>query len=116
MRKLATTAKALDVGPPRRRPTLRSTLAVLLGLLAAPWIYELTLVCVANWHAMYGQVIHPETPLLDAGGSVLGNIARTLRERLHSTFQNLPWRPSLVIAIGILWAAFMSLPLRQRGA
>jgi hypothetical protein len=96
------------------RVTLRSVLVVLLGLSLLPLLFESAQVCAANWQAMYGRVAMPETPILDTAGSLLRSILRLSRGQIRSAFENLPWKPSLVITVGVLLAAFMTVPLRQR--
>lgn len=115
MRKLDTlTLDQAPTQPSRVRRVINLLFALCLGLLMAPLLSEGASLIVANWQSLYGRMGHVETPLLDAIRSLLTGTTTTVRMHANGLFRNLPWRPSLVITVGLAWALFMSVPLRQR--
>jgi hypothetical protein len=115
VRKLTTTA--VDLDRPQRRSTRRLIhllFALCLGLLVVPIGYEIGAVSAANWKAMSGRIDHVDTPVLDSVRGAWTDTVGAFRRSLKGAYrQTLPWRPSLVIALGFAWALFMGFPLRR---
>ncbi len=114
MRKLSCRFPDLD-GPDHRRPrrVIHALFALTLLLLVMPVAYEIVILCLSNWQAMYGRIGHVETPILDRLLGAWNSSRWMIRSRLHGAFHNLPWRPSLIIGLGFAWALFMTFPLRR---
>ena len=102
MRKLAPEPIANSFAP--RRSWREYALLAILVLICSPVLYEAALLCWANWHAMWGQVQSVETPVLDSFGTVLAAVARPVQMSVKGAFLNMPWKPTLVIGLGISWA------------
>jgi hypothetical protein len=95
----------------RRRGDL--VLALLVAILLTPIAYESAARCAARWRSMVGPSVAVETPVLDAIHAALSRGVYILRYQLASTFNNTPWKPSVVIACGLVFALLTSLPLRR---
>lgn len=113
MRKLRTEPH-VEAHDSRRGTNVRALVIGTLGIVLCPIAYEAALLCTANWQSMWGQAQYVETPIISTLGDLWQALGRSMRERSTSMFENLPWKPSLVITFGILWAIFMSVPLRRR--
>lgn len=115
MRKLVTSPPDLDhfSGRPTRR-AIHLLFALCIGLLMTPLAYEVGAVCATNWKAMSGRIDHVETPILDTLSSAWRGTVGTFRHKLNGSYRlSMPWRPSMIIALGFGWAVFMSVPLRR---
>lgn len=116
MRKLSGPAPVPDRPAPRRRSPGGAPAAFALGLALAPALYEAGAVCLARWRGLFSQVRRVDTPVLDALGALLDTAARTARFHVHVVFLNLPWEPTLVVALGVGWALLLALLLRRWAA
>lgn len=87
-------------------------LALAAGLLL-PLVRESAALCAASWRGMLGQVERVETPALDWTKAQVERGVRSVRREIHGLFIDLPWEPGVIIAIGIGWALFMSVPLKR---
>lgn len=115
MRKLSTSPLDLDhrSGRPTRR-TIHMLFALCIALLIAPVAFEVATLCTTNWKAMSGRIDHVDTPILDTLTSTWKSSVGAIRQRVNGSFRlSMPWRPSLIIAMGFGWALFMSVPLRR---
>ncbi len=99
---------------PARSPKRRAVLAILVGLTLGPLIFEGSALCVCWWRSMYGQVITAETPVLDVMDRGVQTVSRAMRLSTSRVFQNVPWKPSLVIPLACAWALGGCLLLRRR--
>jgi hypothetical protein len=100
--------------PPTHWPTVRTVVALALGILGAPLVYEASALCAAQWNAMYGTVQPVKTPVLDTIGALWTKTLYELKEPVARTFANLPWKPSLIIPLAGLWAFCCVLLLRRK--
>jgi hypothetical protein len=113
MRKLASET-IVDPKDAPRRPSALLILGVIVVVASLPMLVESVQVCTAQWRQMvWGQVRHVETPVMTALGGRYRSIARLARHRISQTFTLLPWRPSLVIALGLGLAFAACIPLRK---
>lgn len=96
-----------------RRYGMRTWVVILGIVLLLPILYEVALSSVANWRSIWGPTQHVETPVLLFLGHVWHDLVRSTGTRSAAIFARVPWQPSLVITVGILWAIFMSVPLRR---
>ncbi len=103
----------IDVTPPRRRSQNRTAIAILLGLLLAPLVFEASQLCAAHWKGMIGNVPFVQTPMLNTLGSGLQSAGDDLRSTLSPVLRNLPWNPSYVVGFGLGWASLAALMLRR---
>lgn len=87
----------------RRRRRWRNTFAVLLGLMMAPLFYEASTLSVARWRSMTGPSVTVRTPVLDTVQSASNELTRLGSRTIRSKFNNLPWRPTYVLAFGAVW-------------
>ena len=103
----------IDDAPPRRRSRTPAAVAILLGLLLSPLVFEATRLCTAHWKGMLGNVPFVETPILNTLGSGLQSASDEIRSSLSPVLRNLPWNPSHVIVFGLGWASLAALMLRR---
>lgn len=76
---------------------------ILLGLLTTPVLYEVTTLSAARWRSLTGPKVTVDTPVLDAlarmGRESLSFVTNFAHDRLH----DLPWRLSILAAVGAVW-------------
>jgi hypothetical protein len=96
---------------PRRRGDL--ALALLAALVLTPVAYESANQCLARWRSMVGPSVTVETPVLDTIHNTFSRGIYVLRYQFVSIFHNTPWKPSVVIACGLVLALLASVPLRR---
>jgi hypothetical protein len=100
-----------DEPPTRRRSRSPLRWAIALAVLILPVLSEAAAVCLAQWKGLFGPIATVETPVLDT----LKWLAQALAHDAHATvrayFNNLPWKPSLVVPIGGACAALAMLIL-----
>jgi hypothetical protein len=112
MRKLP--APVMDQTPPTWKKTRRKIVALLLGLLFAPLIYEGSKVCVMQWRAMSMMPPgHVKTPLLDRLGAEYEVAALSASSAVYAFFHRVPWRPIVVIPFACAWALCSGALLRK---
>ncbi|MFO0957074.1 MAG: hypothetical protein U0800_06340 [Isosphaeraceae bacterium] len=87
----------------RRRRRWRSGFAIFFGLLLMPICYETTALSVARWRSMTGPSATVHTPVLNALDSGYKQVTRMGSRAVSSRFNNVPWRPSWVLAFGAVW-------------
>ena len=100
----------------RRRDWFRWLPYVLLGFLLAPLCYELTIVCIARWQALYGPVPRIDTPVLNVISVKYNYLVRLVRRFAQSPFRMLPWKPSAIMLVGLSWAFVTALLLKRRAS
>ncbi len=104
-------ATTIDEKPSPRR-SLRHVVAVSLGLLIAPLVYEGTNVCIANWQMMTGQQIVVETPVYDAICESLDATRLWFNQMTGGFFRDPAWKPGTTIGLALAWAAGAAMLLR----
>jgi len=102
-----------DDTPPRRRTRTRAAIAILLGLLLSPLVFEASQLCTAHWQGMTGTAPIVATPMLDTLGSALRTAGDDIRSTLSPVLRKLPWNPSYVVVFGLGWASLAALMLRR---
>jgi hypothetical protein len=93
----------------------RRWIALRLGLLAlavGPFVYEGGLVFYARWARLLGKYASVRTPVLDSVGQAI----RMGRLNLVSQFHRVPWKPGVVLLIGIASCTACMYLLRGRGS
>ncbi len=76
-------------------------------------VYESSLVILARWHAIWGQVITVRTPIIDTVGSIGAQGILMVRLTSSNFFRSVPWDPTLVISLGFFWGLVGALVLRK---
>lgn len=108
--------RSLDLDSPlstRPRSWRKPALTLLLTLALLPVAYESAARCLANWRSMTGPSVHVETPILNAIQHTLHLGVSAIQHQITQALQNTPWKPSIVIACGLILAALASAPLRR---
>ena len=86
---------------PRKRP-VRTALALALGALAAPVVYEVTAASAARWQSLNGPYTHADTPVLDALAAAGRESARFVANFAHERLHDLPWQSHILMIVGAL--------------
>ncbi len=102
------------VPEPAPRPRhARRMLLIAPGLASLPLAWELAQLCAARWAILCGRSLAVQTPVL----TFLTSLGTTLLKRALASIghclHDLPWDPRGVIALGIVLAMLLILPLRK---
>ena len=95
--------------------TWRPWLAIRLALVAVavgPFVYEGGLVFYARWARILGKSTSVRTPVLDTVHQVI----RMGRLILVGQFHRVPWKPGIVLVIGVASCLTCMFLLRGRGS
>lgn len=99
--------------PARPRKRYGTTVLIVLLLAAFPLAYEGSLLCVAQWKAMFGKVEDVRTPVLD----YIKERFTSARDRFNhfeaTPVPDLRWKPAVVLPLAAFWTAIGVLILRR---
>jgi hypothetical protein len=102
-----------DEPPVGRRSRFRIALIVVLTAIITPPLYEVSLLCMARWHGLYGVIFRVETPVLNAIGSTWTSTIQELHQFADPILFRLPWKASLIVPIAIAWTGLAAWLLRK---
>jgi hypothetical protein len=97
----------------KRRLRWRGILAVLVGVMLAPILYETTALSVARWRSLTGPSTSVSTPVLNSMQSSYNDLSRAGNRAVRSKFHDLPWKPRVVLACGAVWCVIGWLYFRK---
>lgn len=99
--------------PPRALRPWPIIRAVAILLFLAPFLYEGGQICYARWSRMLGGgSVAVRTPVLN----YVGLLTRSARGAVFAQFQRVPWKPQIVIVVGVLSCTACMFLLRGKGS
>lgn len=97
--------------PPRTSRAWRAVRFVLTVVAVGPFLYEGALICHARWSRVLGHRVRTRTPVLDN----IGQLVAATRAIVATQFQRVPWKPGVVLLVGIASCLVCMALLRGRG-
>lgn len=103
------------LGETQLRPRKRygRTVLVVLLLAAFPLAYEGSLLCVAQWKALFGRAEDVRTPVLDFIGELVTSARQGFGRLQVAPNASIGWKTEVVIPLAIVWTGLGVLILRR---
>ena len=84
-----------------------------MGLLLSPFVYEATLIGLAQWRGMNGVAREARTPILDTLKHAFDDTRHEAENVFPLLFRRITWTPATVIPFAIFWTGLAALLLRK---
>ena len=98
----------------RKRSRVPRAIALVLALVAAPFVYEGGQIILGPWVSMTGAHREPNTPLLNAVSEWSRNSGTEFKHFSDRVFDHDAWNPRTAVPAAIAWAAVMGYVFLRR--